>query len=549
MQNTIITLAVISLLASCKPATDSGLKTVDQFAGGSAAYQCKGEFKENSEYMKLVRGVKSDAQRRAVESALSAVPTELKDAIFLGAIDTSIELTTDISGKCESSVILKANAKTKSAIFACPVIENGAAKIYVDSNPMRIQSSLVRALAYYLVEIIGKIDIELSTSANVVVGFAKQDDVKQSKKLLGALEFLDDVATNRQGDLSIFGHLLPPSVTAAKDKVSRSEAFFDPARTNVRVREAFASYFLAEMLDSSFCSDQSRQVLITQFPKTFKFFAGSSPGELSLASESGVTDEAFSLAGSSTSSRPSAPASASQTRAGSSSQSGASNITAERVSVAQRTSADPIPPGLKDSGKKMYMVQSDGSEIPTTLYYGGNQQFWKSNDGVWRQSNVTTLQNGEHSVGKVLEAPPEWNPQPAVQKKPASKFVGDGGTLQAEAMPSMEQVIAQRDQLLKTRPPTSSKVEAVGPLVNGLTKVAIPGAQRQDRAAAYARQGEYRRQQAARNASGGSTSPTPSVAQRFDGSGSQKTSTFCRWLPFFCSSSGGSSSGGASGGW
>lgn len=537
MQKQIILVAVFGLVIACKPSNDGQLKTVDQFAGGAAAYQCRGEFKDNTEYMKLVRGVKSDAQRRAVESALSALPSELKDAIFLGAIDTSIEMTSDISGKCESSVILKANAKTKSVIFACPVIENGAAKIYVDSNPVKIQSSLVRALAYYLVEIIGKIDINLSTSGKVVVGFARQDDVKQSKKLLGALEFLDDVATIREGDLSVFGHLLPPEVTAAKDKGSRSEAFFDPARTNVVVREAFASYFIAEMLDSSFCSDQSRQVLMTQFPKTFKFFAGGLPGDLSPASESGAIDESFSLTSSQSSSRSSVPTAASQTKASSPGQSGSSGVTVERASVAQRTASDAIPPGLRDSGKKMYMVQSDGSEIPTTLYYGGNQQFWKSNDGVWRQSNVTTIQNGEHSVGKVLEAPPEWSPQPAPArpKKPASQFIGDGGRLQAEAMPSMNEVIAQRDQLFKSRPNSSPKVEAVGPLVDGLTKVAIPGPERRDRAAAYARQGEYRRQQAAKNASGGSISPSQSGAQQSAGSGSQKPSTFCRWLPFFCS--------------
>lgn len=445
----LVILAIVGMSA-CKPAPDSKLKTLDQFAGGNGAYQCQGPYGENQVYMQYVRGIKSEAQKRAVESALSAVPGSFKDRVFLGPIQSYLELTSNIQQKCQSSIIMKANPAARSSIFACPVIENGAAKIYVDSNPIKIRSSLVRALAYHIVDIDGKIELNLSSPTKIVVGFVRQGDVQTSKKYLGALEFLDEVATSRSGDLSIFSHLLPSAVITAEDKNSRREAFFDPAKSNVGARDSFASYFVAEMLDSSFCSNKSREILVTQFPKTFKFFGGN----LNLLTPTGnkAITSGFALSGAR-------------------SQSAASG----RATVVERSDSDPIPGGLTDSGKKMYMVQSDGSEIPTTLYHAGDQQFWKSNDGVWKQSNITTIKNGEQSVNSVIEAPfPEWN-----NPKPSSQF---SGNLTAEAIPNMEELLAEHDSMntkmqakkLVPLPSGSFKQESVAPFVQGITMSANP---------------------------------------------------------------------------
>jgi hypothetical protein len=420
---------LLGILFACKPSAESKLRGVDQFAGGSSSYQCQGIYNDNSKYMTYVKGTNSDAQRQAVEKALSAMPDEYKDRIFLGPIQTSIELTSDISKKCEPSVISKANAKTKASIFACPVIQNGVAKIYVDSSPSKIRSSLVRGMAYYLIEVDGKIDLNLSSPAQLVVGFADLGDVSQNKRFLGALEFLDEVAVIR-GDLKVFEHLLPPSVTKAKTKVERKLAFFDPSKTNVGTRDSFASYFLAEMFDSAFCSDQSRQILVQKFPKTFKLFAGSSSQELALADEFATSDKVFALADSYSGSEGGA-----FSRAGSSGSWGAESPSTKagysdttwnavkgstpnqygplidgykKVPVSTRKESDAIPSALSDTGRKMYIVQNDGSEIPTTLYRRDNQQYWKGNDGVWRQSNITTPQNGEQSVSRIVESPDWW---------------------------------------------------------------------------------------------------------------------------------------------
>ena len=38
-------------VVACKPAGQARLKTLDQFAGGSARYSCSGSYKDNEKYL------------------------------------------------------------------------------------------------------------------------------------------------------------------------------------------------------------------------------------------------------------------------------------------------------------------------------------------------------------------------------------------------------------------------------------------------------------------------------------------------------------------
>jgi hypothetical protein len=157
----ITTLSVIAW--SCKPADgNSTLKAVDQFAGSTTRYSCKGEHQGNDMYLPYIRGITSDAKKSAILDALSAVPTELKDRILRGPIKSFVELTSSIESVCKESSIIKANSKNKSTVFACPKIVNGEAIIYVDQKPENIRAGLVRGLAYYVISIDSQIDISAS---------------------------------------------------------------------------------------------------------------------------------------------------------------------------------------------------------------------------------------------------------------------------------------------------------------------------------------------------------------------------------------------------
>ena len=353
-------------VVGCKPASQANLKTLDQFAGGSARYSCSGSYKDNEKYLQFFRGVKTDEQKQAIQAALSAIDPEFKDRIFLGPINSYVELTSDVLGKCTGSSISKANSKNTSPVLACPAVQDGAAVVYVDEKPANIRSWLVRGLAYYLVHIDSKIELQLSSPSKMVIGFVDEGDILKSKKHLGALIFLDEIAAGDNSRLNVFSHILPKSVLAAANKAERDAAYFDPRKTNVEDRDAFAAYFSAEMIDSAICSDQSRQVLASSFPKTMAFYS---------------EDVDFGLSGVS--------AATERTSAG----------TGPRSKVVSRvnTSAS-VPTGLKPSSRIMSIENQDGSTQETKIYEFNGSQYWQGANGQWRQSPRTTTENGEQSV-------------------------------------------------------------------------------------------------------------------------------------------------------
>jgi len=355
-------------LVACKPAGQASLKTLDQFAGGSARYSCSGSYKDNEKYLEFFRGVKTDEQKQAIQAALSAIDPEFKDRIFLGPINSYVELTSDVLAKCTGSSISKANSKNTSPVLACPAVQDGAAVVYVDEKPANIRSWLVRGLAYYLVHIDSKIELQLSSPSKMVIGFVDEGDILKSKKHLGALIFLDEIAAGDNSRLNVFSHILPKSVLAAANKAERDAAYFDPRKTNVEDRDAFAAYFSAEMIDSAICSDQSRQVLASSFPKTMAFYS---------------EDVGFGLSG--------------VTAAKKYTSMGAGTGSRSQVVSRVNTSAS-VPTGLKPSSRIMSIENQDGSTQETKIYEFNGSQYWQGANGQWRQSPRTTTENGEQSV-------------------------------------------------------------------------------------------------------------------------------------------------------
>jgi hypothetical protein len=390
--------APVLVVVSCKPNADSKLKTLDQFAGGGRSYACNGSFTDNTRYLSFVRGIKSEDQKKAVENALSAVPGHIKERIFFGPAKSFVEITDNIGSKCHGSSTVKANSQQKSSIYSCPVIQNGDAIVFVDKNPTRIQSSLVRGLAYYMIQIDSKFEKQLSSPSKMVVGYVDQGDLTKSKQYQGALVFLDEVAAG--GGLKVFSHLLPAAVLNAKDKRERDAAFFDIRKTNASDRDAFVSYFLAEMMDSSFCSDETRKVVANKFPKTFAFFSPDAKASGFALSEGGSVASSDS----------------------------AVVTTDSRASISTRSQSDESPIGLVDSNRMMYVVSSDGKETPTKLFYdkADNTQTWRDpNSGVWKQSPIPKLNGPEENVGTMAEAPmfaeaPPVTPLPRPQQGPSS---------------------------------------------------------------------------------------------------------------------------------
>jgi hypothetical protein len=378
----IMTLISILNLAGCKPGDESRVKTLDQFAGGSAVYQCKGPHGNNEKYLRFFSGIKSEDQKRAVLDALSALPVGTKDRIFFGPIQSKVELTSRVYAQCKGTSTERVIRNNSAKLLTCPTVRNGSAVILVDERPSSIRSQLVRGLAYYLVGIDAKIEPQLSSPTAVTIGFVDQGDILKNKKHLGALVFLDEVAASGGTAIKSFSHLLPKTILDAKTKSERDSAYFDPRKTNAADRDAFAAYFSAEMIDSMSCSEESRKAAQRSFPKTLRFFTPQ--GDFALAESAQNSRQSYA----------SAPSEG------------------PRVAVTSRSSGDSAPAGLTPSSRIMYIQGDNGQETPTKLYERDGSQYWQGNDGTWRQSPLTTLNNGEQSVTRLDKIPSFVEPPP-----------------------------------------------------------------------------------------------------------------------------------------
>jgi hypothetical protein len=384
---------------SCRPDDqNSGLKTLDQFAGSKRLYNCSGSHGGNDVYLPYIRGLTSEAKKSAVLEALSAVPAELKDRILRGPIKSFIELTSNIESRCSDSSISKANSKNKSTVLSCPNIANGEAVIYVDQKPESIRAGLVRGLAYYIIEIDSQIDIEASSDAQVTIGFVPDPDIKTATRHQAALVFLDEVYST-QKSLSIFEQILPASVINATSKSERDAAFFDPTKTNTDDREAFSSYFIAEVMDSVMCSKETLSAFATSYPKTYALFSKATP--IAAAEQKDQEDSGFSLSAS-----PPAPISTTTSKTSYMPTNSEVRASVQRIqSTPVRSSQSSFPvQGAVSVGRSIF-DEDTGKRYP--MYQKGNDWFYQKDDGKIRQTPVHT------EIGKIYDAN-IFNPPPRV---------------------------------------------------------------------------------------------------------------------------------------
>ncbi len=406
MTKTSLLLMSLAAVTSCKKNSESKVKTLDQFAGSNVRYSCKGTYTDNDKYMKSFVNVKTPEQTAAIKDALSAVSPTIKSGIFDGPIKPKMELTDNVGQKCLGTTIAKANSKQMASLTACPAILNGKATIYLDSKPENIRSGLVRGLAYYFVHIHSNINIEKSSASRIVVGFANQGDFSKNNKYLGAMIFLDEVASKGNGAINVFDTLLPKAVLTAKTKSERDAAFMDPRKNFVGDRDAFVGYFTAELIDSTFCSDASRQAFTTAFPKTAAFF-GATPAVKSSGMNLGdASDQQWNE-------EPSGSTTGGGTTGGGSS--GGSSGGTPPIPIEPMKPSDGAPSGFSESKQKMYLGDENTTKT-TSLYQSqdGKSQAWQGEDGKWRQSPIPTKQNNDLNVNILDKSPIGGNTQPTV---------------------------------------------------------------------------------------------------------------------------------------
>jgi hypothetical protein len=252
-----------SILA-CKQKNDSSVQSLDNFAGGSAVHQCSGTFTNNAPYMKYVLGG-SSSSRSAVEQALSALPAEVKDKVFFGGAKVSISLTSDVTAACLGSRVAEAYGNQPNKPFlSCHKPIEGNFIIFSSDAPAQIKQGLVRAIAYYLTEV----DTRLAQSGGRTLLKPVDSPELSFEKDVLALSFLSDVAHNKNFSSKVFEGMLLPSVLRATNDAQRSKAWFSLAGPDAIARQLFSSYVFAEAMDSFYCSDSSRQAVVSNFPKT-----------------------------------------------------------------------------------------------------------------------------------------------------------------------------------------------------------------------------------------------------------------------------------------
>jgi hypothetical protein len=381
-KSSVLVLLLVAAASCKKPMDASKVKTLDQFAGSSARYSCKGTYTDNEKYMKSFVNAKTPEQIAAIKDALSAVSPSMKAGIFEGPLKPKFEVTDNVTEKCMGTSIAKANSKQLQSLTACPSVKGGKATIYLDSKPDNIRSGLVRGLAYYMVHIHNNIDIGKSTSSNIVIGFSNQGDFTKNNKYQGAMIFLDEVASKGTDSIMIFDKLLPKAVLSAKTKAERDAAFMNPSVNFVGDRDAFVSYFTAELIDSGVCSDASRLAFSKTFPKTAAFFGASAPvkaGGFNLGDTSNMqyNEEPYG-----------------------------SNSTSDPATVTIRQPSDGVPSGFSRSPQKMILGE-ENSGNSSSLYRSadGKTQSWQGSDGKWRQSGVPTKENNDLTV-RILDKSP-----------------------------------------------------------------------------------------------------------------------------------------------
>jgi hypothetical protein len=243
----------IMIPSSCYPSGNnqtSSNKSLDNFAnGGVKKYNVCSANSSSSSLANQIRLSASKPEAKvALEAALSAVPLELLQA-FQSA---GGQVMSSASAEAMCGKALKTNSEkdlnTGATIPSCWLQEGTgvAPKIIVSDDPVLIHHSIIRAFTYFFVEyfvprvknpasgIIAR-DPRWQTTINDLE--AKREKITQA--------FLTDIRLKNEAMANTF------TDSYKKDSVTLSNAV------------------LAEVLDSCYCSDQTRRTFREQFPTTW----------------------------------------------------------------------------------------------------------------------------------------------------------------------------------------------------------------------------------------------------------------------------------------
>lgn len=250
-------LGLISLmmfaLIGCYPSgsdQNSSNKSLDNFAnGGVKKYNvCKA----NSSSVALTKQIPLSANKpeakAALEAALSAVPLELLQAFQ--ASGGQVMSTASAAAMCGNA--LKNNSErdlnTGATIPSCWIQEatGVAPKIILSDDPALIHHAIIRAFTYFFVEYF------IPRVKNPASGILARDprwqpaiDDLESKREKITQAFLADMKLKNEAMANAF------SESYKRDSLTLSNAV------------------LAEVLDSCYCSDQTRTIFREQFPTTW----------------------------------------------------------------------------------------------------------------------------------------------------------------------------------------------------------------------------------------------------------------------------------------
>ena len=296
-----ITMAILTALSmlSCKAdVSASGEKSLNNFArnsGGISRNVCRGDNKvvkgihqewDHVDFTRVPQG-KVPELKRALESSLSAVPSNLQELFF--GLGGTIVFSEDLDKPVQSSSDLSCDRSGNNAKFAsegtnrieaCWTTDSKTQDVVILMNPTveSVHHSTVRIFGYILSQILTKISVN---DESVII--------MQRDEQFDAL--MTEISTAVLADVRRPG---------SKYKLTVNESLIHT--------DDFKYFVFAESFDSYYCNTQLRQDMakVDEFPKTFALFEAMDQElkAVSLAAQnaegaSAVSNDGFSLQGAS----------------------------------------------------------------------------------------------------------------------------------------------------------------------------------------------------------------------------------------------------------
>ena len=249
-----LSVLMLAFIGACYPSDgkdDSTSKSIDNFAqGGVKSYNvCSANIASQAVARDTQISAKDKAYREAIVNSLSAVPK-----VFLQAfqqVGGAVIATKDAGAICAKvgNNNSEKDLNTGVQIPSCWLQDKlGAApKIYISAEPAVIHHSMIRAFTYFFTEFF------LARAKLPEAGLITRDPRWKTA--------FNEFESNRESVASAF-------IKDIDAKNADQANQFRSAYTNDSLK--FGNVILAEVLDSCYCSDNTRAVMREQFPNTWK---------------------------------------------------------------------------------------------------------------------------------------------------------------------------------------------------------------------------------------------------------------------------------------